>query len=554
MGVFLSRSPRRLLRDSLPHARGGVSFGRKIIAKLLQSSPRTWGCFSYHLVSWARASVFPTHVGVFLEPSLQYRRIGGLPHARGGVSHHRTTLHSDKRSSPRTWGCFLGVVHATLAHPVFPTHVGVFLSGGKTAKTGDDLAGELQRIYDAKTRIIRRQAKRKDGTAGKTYEQRNVLEAERFFSKDGSLSHVFEQALEAGFEFDNSGEMLSAIYDSLVYGRRTYATRGMSEGSMYSMSVGERSAPWKQEIITRVESTESGKKLVETVDRVKTGGSGYEPAHETVLLDPVNDRTLDAVMEKSGRDVSGYYHGISEDNIWHAYIGHSLDSILEDDQVSIEWDDFKILPDILSNWDVLEYQTKGEGEKLVYKKTYGDVEYTVVQRIGRKRRNHVGELRFVTEWISKKMAEGPGLSPGRRGLIRPSLRTGMTSQLRNEFKQIYKKSLKEGTFMKAPNGTDSNLSQFQWLAVRTQAFKNWFGDWEKVARFKSTTEKIMNMATVTFISGQEFQKDGIPLTEKVTKFWKERYNGIAVSPELGEVKLDIEGVKSSLPSDTELAH
>lgn len=108
--------------------------------------------------------------------------------------------------------------------------------------------------------------------------------------------------------------------------------------------------------------------------------------------------------------------------------------------------------------------------------------------------------------------------------------------------------------MKAPNGTDSNLSQFQWLAVRTQAFKNWFGDWEKVARFKSTTEKIMNMATVTFISGQEFQKDGIPLTEKVTKFWKERYNGIAVSPELGEVKLDIEGVKSSLPSDTELAH
>lgn len=120
------------------------------------------------------------------------------------------------------------------------------------------------------------------------------------------------------------------------------------------------------------------------------------------------------------------------------------------------------------------------------------------------------------------------------------------SFVEKEKASIRKKAVADGTFMKAPNGADTNLTEDQWLSVRTAAFKNWFGDWEKVARFKAAVEKIMSMEPVAAISGQEFQKDGIPLTEKVTKFWKERFNGIAISPELGEVRLDLEGVKSSI--------
>lgn len=97
-----------------------------------------------------------------------------------------------------------------------------------------------------------------------------------------------------------------------------------------------------------------------------------------------------------------------------------------------------------------------------------------------------------------------------------------------------------------PNGEPSHLTPQQYRQVRTPEFKRWFGDWEKVARFKAAVEKIMSMEPVAAISGQEFQKDGIPLTEKVTKFWKERFNGVAISPELGEVRLDLEGVKSSI--------
>ena len=34
------------------------------------------------------------------------------------------------------------------------------------------------------------------------------------------------------------------------------------------------------------------------------------------------------------------------------------------------------------------------------------------------------------------------------------------------------------TYMRAPNGKPTNLNERQWVQVRTQAFKDWFGDWE----------------------------------------------------------------------------
>lgn len=47
-----------------------------------------------------------------------------------------------------------------------------------------------------------------------------------------------------------------------------------------------------------------------------------------------------------------------------------------------------------------------------------------------------------------------------------------------ELQTLKSKAIANGTFMKAPNGKNSNLSERQWLQVRTKAFKEWFGDWE----------------------------------------------------------------------------
>ena len=48
-----------------------------------------------------------------------------------------------------------------------------------------------------------------------------------------------------------------------------------------------------------------------------------------------------------------------------------------------------------------------------------------------------------------------------------------------ELQTLKNKAIANGTFMKATNGKNSNLSERQWLQVRTKAFKEWFGDWEK---------------------------------------------------------------------------
>ena len=57
------------------------------------------------------------------------------------------------------------------------------------------------------------------------------------------------------------------------------------------------------------------------------------------------------------------------------------------------------------------------------------------------------------------------------------LSLGLPSNARE--KALIKQRAKEdGTFMKAPNGNPTNLTENQWLEVRTKAFKDWFGDWE----------------------------------------------------------------------------
>ena len=52
------------------------------------------------------------------------------------------------------------------------------------------------------------------------------------------------------------------------------------------------------------------------------------------------------------------------------------------------------------------------------------------------------------------------------------------TKINAEMQAIKQKAIADGTFMKAPNGKPTNLTERQWLQVRTKAFKDWFGDWE----------------------------------------------------------------------------
>ena len=53
-----------------------------------------------------------------------------------------------------------------------------------------------------------------------------------------------------------------------------------------------------------------------------------------------------------------------------------------------------------------------------------------------------------------------------------------------EEQQVSMAAQADGTWMKAPNGKPTNLTERQWVQVCTKAFKEWFGDWEKAARIE----------------------------------------------------------------------
>lgn len=67
-----------------------------------------------------------------------------------------------------------------------------------------------------------------------------------------------------------------------------------------------------------------------------------------------------------------------------------------------------------------------------------------------------------------------------RGRFRSSITEKIAdNNYTSEMQAIKEKAIADGTFMKAPNGKPTNLKERQWLQVRTKAFKDWFGDWEK---------------------------------------------------------------------------
>ena len=87
------------------------------------------------------------------------------------------------------------------------------------------------------------------------------------------------------------------------------------------------------------------------------------------------------------------------------------------------------------------------------------------------------------------------------------------NSLSDEEKKIVETAKANDTYMKAPNGKPTNLSEKQWAQVRTKAFKKWFGDWEKAARI----EKLRRSKAVV-ISGSEY-KDKYELNRDSAKEW-----------------------------------
>ena len=101
----------------------------------------------------------------------------------------------------------------------------------------------------------------------------------------------------------------------------------------------------------------------------------------------------------------------------------------------------------------------------------------------------------------------------------------------------------EGTemWMKAPNGQPTNLTEDQWLAVRTPAFKAWFGDWEAEAE----KQKYLNTTPIKVMENQIVEKGDISAKEAAFQ-WAEDNLPVQIVTRFGNVEINRTSIKDSL--------
>ncbi|GMO37037.1 MAG: hypothetical protein Ta2B_16890 [Termitinemataceae bacterium] len=102
---------------------------------------------------------------------------------------------------------------------------------------------------------------------------------------------------------------------------------------------------------------------------------------------------------------------------------------------------------------------------------------------------------------------------------------------------------KEG-WLKAPNGKSTNLSERQWVQVRTPAFKKWFGDWEaaaKIKQFENSQIKIIDTSEIIPSTDlKEFRKNAYNYGRKIAGRYINKSDGseftLTTSSRLGSLK------------------
>lgn len=118
-------------------------------------------------------------------------------------------------------------------------------------------------------------------------------------------------------------------------------------------------------------------------------------------------------------------------------------------------------------WNKSTFQAFNNGEPDVVFMAY-DPEYFDVPR------NTDGEVIENYDDGAVKQREALGGQAPRATLSRQR-------QAQSEYDAIVAQYKDTDQWLKAPNGKDTNLTERQWVQVRTPSFKAWFGDWEKYA-------------------------------------------------------------------------
>ena len=131
----------------------------------------------------------------------------------------------------------------------------------------------------------------------------------------------------------------------------------------------------------------------------------------------------------------------------------------------------------------------------------------------------------ITDRVLYDLTNGTDL----KGVASEKVEKQQVSTGSEEERAIIERAKDGGTYMKAPNGKPTRLTEKQWAQVRTKAFKSWFGDWEKAARI----EKLRKSEPVV-ITGEEY-KGKYELNRDSAKAWiKDNLRGDYTIADTGE--------------------
>jgi hypothetical protein len=99
-----------------------------------------------------------------------------------------------------------------------------------------------------------------------------------------------------------------------------------------------------------------------------------------------------------------------------------------------------------------------------------------------------------------------------------NIKQSVIDSINLEREKIKINSIENNTYLKAPNGEDTNLNENQWIDVRTERFKKWFGDWENDPKNASKIIDENGEPLVVYHASKakfdEFRKDKISESEK----------------------------------------
>lgn len=116
-----------------------------------------------------------------------------------------------------------------------------------------------------------------------------------------------------------------------------------------------------------------------------------------------------------------------------------------------------------------------------------------------------------------------------------------------EEQAIIEQAKANGTYMKAPNGKPTNLTEKQWMQVRTKAFKKWFGDWEKAARI----EKLRHSEPIT-VSGDEYKGRYELNPKEASRYILDELRGDYVNKDTGDtIRISRKGAEKVMKHDVE---